>query len=109
MASRAAVLASLLPADADRKTFMHMLGIHGDPLAAKKRIAKATREGVRLGADAYGYSRAFSYTPSEKEHFWFLEEAQKLGVPVQRAGRPRHQRTPDRLGLRGQEIGGDVS
>ena len=31
VASRAAVLASLLPADADRKTFMHMLGIHGDP------------------------------------------------------------------------------
>ena len=51
VASRAAVLASLLPADADRSTFMHMLGIHGDPVAAKKRIAKATREGVRLGAD----------------------------------------------------------
>jgi adenine-specific DNA methylase len=74
------VLASLLPADADRKTFMHMLGIHGDPVAAKKRIAKATREGVRLGADAYGYSRAFSYSPSEKELFWLLEEAQKLGI-----------------------------
>jgi adenine-specific DNA methylase len=80
VASRAAVLASLLPADADRKSFMHMLGIHGDPVAAKKRIAKATREGVRLGADAYGYSRAFSYSPSEKELFWLLEEAQKLGI-----------------------------
>jgi putative DNA methylase len=80
VASRAAVLASLLPADADRKTFMHMLGIHGDPVAAKKRIAKATREGVRLGADAYGYSRAFSHTPSEKELFWLQEEAQKLGI-----------------------------
>jgi adenine-specific DNA methylase len=80
VASRAAVLASLLPADADRKSFMHMLGIHGDPMAAKKRIAKATREGIRLGADAYGYSRAFSYSPSEKEHFWFLEEAHKLGI-----------------------------
>ncbi len=80
VASRAAVLASLLPADADRKTFMHMLGIHGDPVAAKRRIAKATREGVRLGADAYGYSRAFSYLPSEKEAFWLLEEARKLGI-----------------------------
>lgn len=48
VASRAAVLASLLPADADRKIFMHMLGIHGDPVAAKKRIAKAksNRSGV---------------------------------------------------------------
>ncbi|MCY3537160.1 MAG: hypothetical protein OXI08_10875 [Cyanobacteria bacterium MAG IRC4_bin_6] len=57
---------SLLPADADRQTFLHILGIHGDPVAAKKCIAKATREGVRLGADAYGYSRAFSYSPREK-------------------------------------------
>ncbi|MFM1798265.1 MAG: hypothetical protein RLZZ117_543, partial [Cyanobacteriota bacterium] len=80
VASRAAVLASLLPADADRTTFMHMLGIHGDPVAAKKRIAKATREGVRLGADAYGYSRAFSYSPSEKELCWLLEEGQKIGI-----------------------------
>ena len=31
VASRAAVLASLLPADADRERFTHVLGIHGDP------------------------------------------------------------------------------
>ena len=80
VASRAAVLASLLPVDADRGVFRHVLGIHGDPVAAKKRIAKATREGVRLGADAYGYSRAFSYSPSEEEHFWLLDEMQKLGI-----------------------------
>lgn len=49
VASRAAVLASLLSADADRKTCLHMLGIHGDPSAAKKRIAKATREGTGRG------------------------------------------------------------
>jgi hypothetical protein len=55
VASRAAVLASLLPADADREKFLHMLGIHGDPVAAKVRIAEATRDGVRLGKDAYGY------------------------------------------------------
>jgi adenine-specific DNA methylase len=80
VASRAAVLAPLLPADADRAMFKHILGIHGDPVAAKKRIAKANREGVRLGADAYGYSRAFSYSPREKEHFWLLEEMHKLGI-----------------------------
>src|SRR3954451_7307024 len=54
VASRAAVLASLLPADADHAAFMRAMGILGDPVASKKRIAKATREGVRLGADAYG-------------------------------------------------------
>ncbi len=54
VASRAAILASLLPADADRDKFMHVLGIHGDPMAATRRIADADRKGERLGADAYG-------------------------------------------------------
>ena len=80
VASRAAVLASLLPADADRKTFMHMLGIHGDPVAAKKRIAKAKKTGEDLGLNVYGYPRAFQYSPSEKEELWLLEEAQKLAI-----------------------------
>src|SRR5664279_3606186 len=61
VASRAAVLASLLPADADHKRFLHVLGIHGDPVAGKERIAKADKAGERLGSDAYGYPRAFSY------------------------------------------------
>ena len=70
VASRAAVLASLLPADADREKFMHILGIHGDPVAAKKRIAIANRKGERLGADAYGYSRAFGYTLDNRDKAW---------------------------------------
>src|SRR5208282_6880746 len=41
VACRAAILASLLPADADRATFLHMLGIHGDPVTAKKRMVAA--------------------------------------------------------------------
>ena len=67
VASRAAVLASVLPADVDRKAFMHTLGIHGDPVAAKARIARADRAGERLGAEAYGYQRAFLHTPSDAE------------------------------------------
>ena len=70
VASRAAILASLLPGDADRERFLHVLGIHGDPVAAKKRIAIATRKGERLGADAYGYSRAFGYTPDASDRGW---------------------------------------
>ncbi len=50
VASRAAILASLLPEDADRDRFLHVIGIHGDPLAAKRRIAAADRAGERLGA-----------------------------------------------------------
>lgn len=79
VASRAAVLASLLPADADRKIFMHMLGIHGDPVAAKKAMEKAKRTGIRID-NPYGYNRAFQYCPSEEEEFWLLEETQKLGI-----------------------------
>ena len=75
VASRAAVLASLLPADADRDRFLHVLGIHGDPVAAKKRIAIANRTGERLGADAYGYSRAFGYTPNDRDRSWLAENS----------------------------------
>lgn len=74
VASRAAILASLLPADAEHDKFMHLLGILGDPVAGKKRIEKATREGLRLGADAYGYKRAFSYLPQEEEIDWLNDE-----------------------------------
>ncbi len=79
VAARAAVLASLLPADADRKTFMHALGIHGDPVAAQAKMAKAKRTGKRV-EDPYGYPRAFSYSPSATERSWFKELAQNLGI-----------------------------
>ena len=75
VASRAAILASLLPADADREKFLHVLGIHGDPVEAKKRIAMATRRGERLGAAAYGYRRAFGYVPNEQDRDWLTENS----------------------------------
>ncbi len=68
VASRAAILASLLPADADHSKFMHMLGIHGDPIEAKKRIVQATKDNIILGKDAYGYRRAFMYTPNHNDY-----------------------------------------
>jgi putative DNA methylase len=67
VASRAAILASLLGTNADRGKFLRDLGIHGDPVAAKIRIAKATAGGVRLGAGAYGYTRAFGHLPEPSE------------------------------------------
>jgi putative DNA methylase len=67
VAARAAVLASLLPAGTDRANFLHAVGIHGDPVEAKRRIAIADRKGERLGKDAYGYKRAFSYQPTASE------------------------------------------
>ena len=73
VASRAAVLASLLPVDADRGRFLHVLGIHGDPMAGKKRISVANRTGERLGKGAYGYPRAFGYTPDMNHRDWLRE------------------------------------
>ena len=75
VASRAAILASLLPATADREMFLHVLGIHGDPVEGKRRIAVANRKGERLGADAYGYSRAFRYSPDNSDKNWLAENS----------------------------------
>lgn len=71
VASRAAILAGLLAADADRVKFLHLLGIHGNPMEAKERIADANRRGVLLGKDAYGYKRAFWFTLGPEEQDWF--------------------------------------
>ena len=67
VASRAAVLAALLPDDVDREWALRLFGIQGDAVQARKRIALADRKGERLGANAYGYSRAFTYTPTSEE------------------------------------------
>lgn len=67
VASRAAVLASLLPADTNHAAFLHMLGIHGDPMASRRRIDRAKRSGERFEGEAYSYKRAFTYSPSKAE------------------------------------------
>jgi adenine-specific DNA methylase len=79
VASRAAILASLLPADADQKQFMRALGIHGDPIASRRKIDQAKRSGTRFEGDAYSYDRAFKYTPSESEQAWLREQ---IGVDL---------------------------
>src|SRR4051794_13541411 len=69
VASRAAILASILPATADHEKFKHIIGIHGDPLKAKRLMDQAKRTGVRC-ADPYGYPRAFSHMPDEADKSW---------------------------------------
>jgi len=65
----------LLPADADRLKFLHMLGIHGDPVKARKRLDIANRTKENLGPNPYGYKRAFQWTPSDSDRQWFRDEA----------------------------------
>jgi adenine-specific DNA methylase len=74
VASRAAVMASLLPSDADRSRFVGVLGIHGDPVQARRLLDRAERTGVRID-DPYGYPRAFSYTPTKEERDWLAASA----------------------------------
>ena len=73
VASRAAVLASLLPADADREKFLHVLGIHGDPVATRRRIDAARRRGERFDGQAYSYARAFGYVPDPDDKNWLKD------------------------------------
>lgn len=80
VASRAAILASLLPSDTDRDVFKHMLGIHGDPLAAKRQIQVARRKGERFEGNPYSYKRAFTYQPTSGEKDWLLKELAKVNI-----------------------------
>ena len=80
VASRAAILAALLPHDADRERFLKVLGIHGDAVESRKRIDLARRQGIRFEGEAYSYPRAFSYLPSSEDLEWFRYEAGRLDL-----------------------------
>ena len=95
IASRAAVIASLLPAwpssveaAGNPGSARHCLywslsfqaaplnielgslnssGIFGDPVTARAAIQRANAEGVRLAGSGYGYSRAFMSAPDQEE------------------------------------------
>lgn len=84
VASRAAVLGSILPADADRAKVMRLLGIHGDPVASRRRIDAAKRSGERFDGEAYSYPRAFMHVPGPDEREWMGREAERLGIHAPR-------------------------
>jgi putative DNA methylase len=82
VASRAAILGSLLPHDVDANKFLRVLGIHGDPVETRRRIDRAKRTGEDLGPDPYGYTRAFQYLPDEAERRWLKDAIGHSGIPV---------------------------
>ncbi len=88
--SRAAILASLLPAypldddpdarpfparfrslfpsfDSYKAWFIRLIGILGDPVAGRKLIEWAKKEDKKLNFNPYGYPRAFTVNPSEEQ------------------------------------------
>jgi putative DNA methylase len=79
VASRAAILASLLPEDADHNRFLHALGIHGDPVGSRRRIDMAKRSGVRFDGEAYSYERAFKHVPDPADR-QFLDDTWSKSV-----------------------------
>ncbi len=103
VASRAAVLASLLPEDADRKRFLHVLGIHGDPVATRRRIDAARRKAERFEGRAYSYPRAFSHAPGGEGRHWLAEalgkQLAKLSILDPTAGGGSIPFEASRLGL----------
>jgi len=82
MASRAAVLGSLLPAWSEewpddllelfptekdyREWFVHLLGVRGNPVAARERIRWANERGIKLDK-AYDGARAFTVGPDAEQ------------------------------------------
>lgn len=73
VACRAAILASVLPADADRNRYTRALGILGDPIKAKRLIERARRTGIQI-PDPYTWPRAFRHNPAAEDQSW-IEEA----------------------------------
>ena len=82
MASRAAVLASLLPSWSEdwsgdlrdqflteehyREWFVQLLGVRGDPMAARERLRWANERGIKLNK-AYEGPRAFTISPDAEQ------------------------------------------
>ena len=77
VASRAAVLASLLPDGADRKKFKRVLGIQGDPVAARRALDKARRTKKKI-KNPYGYDRAFKYCATAEDRAWLELELESV-------------------------------
>jgi putative DNA methylase len=81
VASRAAVLASLLPAHADHEKFTHALGILGDPIKARQSIERARKTGIRI-PDPYFWPRAFRHNPTEEDRRWIASELGDVQITV---------------------------
>jgi adenine-specific DNA methylase len=69
VASRAAVLASILPPDTTRKEFLELLGIphNKDVVAAAEKLARAKANKVKLKENPLSWERAFKHTPTQPQ------------------------------------------
>ncbi|MGA2321555.1 MAG: hypothetical protein ABSG95_12575 [Solirubrobacteraceae bacterium] len=50
-----------------RAWFLELIGILGDPVAGRARIAAAKLSGTKLADNGYGYKRAFTVSPEDRQ------------------------------------------
>ena len=69
VASRAAVLASILPPDVTREEFLRLLGIphDRDVVAAAERLARAKANKIKLKKNPFEWERAYKHTPPKPQ------------------------------------------
>jgi adenine-specific DNA methylase len=53
--------------DAYKAWFLKLIGIHGDPVAARRLIEWEKRTGKATPGNKYGYPRAFTYNPTDDQ------------------------------------------
>jgi adenine-specific DNA methylase len=79
--SRMAVLGSLLPATADKKRVLKILGLpeNANMRLAQDKMLNAKANGIKLSENPFWWDRAFKYTPSKQELIWVQDEISNLG------------------------------
>ena len=102
VASAGAILASLLPAwsqdladdfddheelstrEAYQRWFLHLCGIWGDPVNAKRMLNAANAAGVKLKGNGYGYKQAYKNCPDAQDLHLLHDVLQRVwnGVPT---------------------------
>ena len=102
VASAGAILASLLPAwspdlakefsdreelstrEAYQRWFLHLCGIWGDPVNAKRMLNAANAAGVKLKGNGYGYKQAYKNSPDPRDLNLLHDVLQRVwnGVPT---------------------------
>ena len=70
--SRAAVAASLLPADADQNAFYDLMGTYAGVHYDAQRLAAASAAGVKADS-GYANRRAFTHNPTPADADWFQQ------------------------------------
>ena len=80
IASRAAILETLLPSESDRERVLRILGIPKgvDLRKAETEVLRAKALGRKLSENPFTWERAFKYTPTEEDLSWFRSELEKL-------------------------------